>query len=93
VWEWGGYKLGTVGIDKVIHSLIPSKVIGLDSVSSISVGQNHSLALKQNGTVWAWGNNGVGQLGDGTVEPKLVPTQVLGLSHTSRAAAFVGFEK
>ena len=29
-------------------------------------GAEHTLALKNNGTLWAWGNNLTGQLGDGT---------------------------
>jgi len=42
----------------------------------ISAGQNHSLALKSDGTVWAWGVNGYGQLGDGTTTQRTTPVQV-----------------
>ena len=43
---------------------------------SIAVGYEHSLAVKNDGTLWAWGNNWVGQLGDGTITDKTIPTQI-----------------
>ena len=33
---------------------------------TISIGDNHTLALKPDGTLWAWGNNESAQLGDGS---------------------------
>ncbi|MCG2679100.1 MAG: hypothetical protein L6455_03910, partial [Kiritimatiellae bacterium] len=43
-------------------------------------GIDHSLALKENGTVWAWGDNAFGELGDGTSEDRLTPVQVSGMT-------------
>lgn len=37
---------------------------------------NHTLGIKNDGTLWAWGRNNKGQLGDGTTTNKLTPTQV-----------------
>ena len=37
---------------------------------------NHSLGLKNDGTLWAWGTNESGQLGDGTIINKPSPTQI-----------------
>ena len=42
----------------------------------IVAGNNHSLAIAQNGTLWAWGNNNLGQLGLGDLTNRTVPTQV-----------------
>jgi alpha-tubulin suppressor-like RCC1 family protein len=56
---------------------------------ALSVGYNHSLALRGDGTVWAWGNNEAGQLGDGTLLPRLSPIQVPGLSDITAIAAGV----
>jgi alpha-tubulin suppressor-like RCC1 family protein len=42
----------------------------------VAAGQNHTLALKTDGTLWAWGYNFRGQLGDGTNDTKYTPTQV-----------------
>ncbi len=57
---------------------------------AISCGNNHSLALKDDGTVWAWGDNTIhilfggrilsGQLGNGTtVKEKHIPDSVVDL--------------
>jgi hypothetical protein len=43
---------------------------------SISGGNNHSLAIKQDGTLWAWGLNFYGELGDGTNAEKYIPTHI-----------------
>ena len=43
---------------------------------SISGGEYHSLAIKNDGTLWAWGRNHLYQLGDGTEVHKTIPTQI-----------------
>ncbi|WP_298136975.1 T9SS type A sorting domain-containing protein [Flavobacterium sp.] len=43
---------------------------------SISTGYDHSLAVKNDGTLWAWGSNGTRKLGDGTNIDKTIPTQI-----------------
>ncbi len=57
------------------------------SVTATSGGGNHSLFLKNDGTVWATGYNGNGQLGDGTTTQKTTPVQVSGLSGITAIAA------
>lgn len=54
---------------------------------AVSAGDQHSLAVKADGTVWAWGNNGQGQLGDGTITDKYHPVQVAGLTGFSDVSA------
>jgi alpha-tubulin suppressor-like RCC1 family protein len=56
----------------------------LTGITAISVGGNHNLALRNDGTVWAWGANGSGQLGQGGVDgnPHTTPLQVSLLSGT-----------
>lgn len=44
--------------------------------TNISAGANHSLAIKNDGTLWAWGKNYFGQLGDNTNIDKIIPTQI-----------------
>src|SRR6185503_7660058 len=57
-----------------------------DDVIRVSAGggdpfNNHTIALKSDGTVWAWGGNLAGQLGDGTTNASItVPALVPGLS-------------
>jgi alpha-tubulin suppressor-like RCC1 family protein len=43
---------------------------------AISAGENHSLAVKSDGSLWAWGDNYFGQLGDGTLVNKNSPVKV-----------------
>jgi alpha-tubulin suppressor-like RCC1 family protein len=44
----------------------PAAVANLTGVVAIAGGYNHSLALRNDGTVWSWGANANGQLGDGS---------------------------
>lgn len=44
-------------------SNVPVKVQGLSGVTAATAGKNHSLALKNNGTVWAWGGWSVPPIG------------------------------
>jgi hypothetical protein len=55
-------------------------VASASTVTPQLAGGNHSLALKDDGTVWAWGRNKDGQLGDGTTANKSTPAQVTELS-------------
>jgi hypothetical protein len=55
------------------------QVSSLTSVTSISVGLNHSLAIKDNSTAMTWGGNGSGQLGIGSYTGSNVPKLIKGL--------------
>ena len=44
---------------------------------TVSAGNAHSLALKNDGTIWAWGNNSYGQLGTGSTGNSSTPVQVM----------------
>lgn len=46
------------------------------SWSAISGGRNHTLGIRDNGTLWAWGSNASGQLGDGTTVTSSTPLQI-----------------
>jgi alpha-tubulin suppressor-like RCC1 family protein len=67
LWTWGENFYGELGNGSVDHECIPGKALNLSSVTSISGGFYHTLALKSDGTVWACGLNDYGEVGDGTV--------------------------
>ncbi len=58
----------------------PVAVTSLTNVSSVSSGDEHTCALKVDGTVWCWGRNRDGQLGRTAFESDATPTAVPGLS-------------
>jgi len=64
--------------------LTPIQVNGLTGITSIAVGEGHSLFLKNNGTAWACGFNNAGQIGDGSfMANKLTPVQITGLCQST----------
>jgi alpha-tubulin suppressor-like RCC1 family protein len=91
VWAWGLNVVGELGIgtaDTAAHPT-PVQVQNLSGITAIAGGDDHSLALKSDGTVWAWGDNNFGELGIGTADTAAHPTpmQVQNLSGIKAIAA------
>ncbi|OPH61204.1 hypothetical protein BC351_14750 [Paenibacillus ferrarius] len=89
VWSIGYNGTGQLGngtIDSNYVKMI-KRVNGLSNVKAISAGANHSVALKNDGTVWTWGLNDKGQLGNGSTTTKAAPVQVSGLSNVKAIVA------
>ena len=63
---------------------------GFTTQPMIAAGFEHTVALKNDGTVWAWGNNRYGQLGDGTTTTRHTPVRVSNLTNVIEIAA--GFD-
>ncbi len=83
VWTWGdnsGYQLGLGSGFTASYSSVAEEVSGISGVIAVAAGEDHTLALKSDGTVWAWGENNHGQLGNvdlvGTASYSNVPIQV-----------------
>jgi alpha-tubulin suppressor-like RCC1 family protein len=67
---------------------LPVSVVGLSGVTEISAGFDHSMAVRNDGSVWAWGNNTSGQLGIGVSGGERdMPVQITALNHVSAVTA------
>src|SRR5215218_3782598 len=78
VWAWGYNENGQLGDCTTTDRTTPVQASDLSGVKDVAGGFNHSLALKDDGTVWAWGANFDGQVG--TTTNRSTPVQVDGLS-------------
>jgi alpha-tubulin suppressor-like RCC1 family protein len=101
VWAWGSNEAGQLGDPAIAtctnqangESNSPAQVGGLTGVVAIAAGDEHSLALKSDGTVWAWGDNSYGELGAystsscGSHSFSTTPVQVSNLTNVVAIAA------
>jgi alpha-tubulin suppressor-like RCC1 family protein len=77
VKAWGRNLVGQVGNGCFANPVAtPVTVTGLSGVVAIAGGFNHSLALRNDGSVWTWGENKKGQLGDGSISNRNVAAAV-----------------
>ncbi|WAL66546.1 Ig-like domain repeat protein [Amycolatopsis cynarae] len=75
---WGYNSYGQLGNGSTTNSDVPVPVLlpSDTTVTAVSAGAYHALALTSTGTVLAWGANWYGQLGNGTFDSSLVPVPV-----------------
>jgi alpha-tubulin suppressor-like RCC1 family protein len=62
-------------------------VPGVTAIIQLAAGDNHSLALRSDGTVLSWGRNDYGELGNGTTTSRSTPGPVPGLTGIIQVAA------
>ena len=68
----------------------PMQVSGGTDVTAVTVGGNHTVFIKTDGTLWAVGDNSLGQLGDGTTTSRSTPVQVNGGTNVAAVTAGLG---
>ena len=79
LWAWGLNSSGQLGDGTTVSRTSPVSVIGgFTNWCQVSVGYDHAVAVRTNGTAWAWGFNNYGRLGDGTATFKSSPVSVIG---------------
>jgi len=84
LYAWGWNRYGQLGDPSTSGSFtanaLPTRIAG--TYTQVAAAFDHSLALRQDGTLWAWGNNYYGQLGSATGSgidmANPTPTQVAG---------------
>jgi len=87
-WGWGDNVEGQVGDGTSVQiRSTPVQVLNLIGTTMMAGGHQHSVALKNDGTVWAWGYNYYGELGNGNWTDSIVPVPVLGLAGMTAVAA------
>lgn len=82
IWAWGlqtGGRLGNnasaaANITTPVYSRYSSGAIG--DARMVAAGNDHSVFLKNGGTVWSYGTNGTGQLGDNSTTSRVTAVQV-----------------
>ena len=79
LWAWGDNIFGELGDGSRTPSSAPKQILASSgfAFTAVSAGDDdHSLAIKNDGSLWAWGFNSCGQLGDGTTTDSEIPIQV-----------------
>jgi hypothetical protein len=77
LWTWGGSNFGQLGDNTTTSRSTPvTTFAGGTNWKQVAGGNNHTAAIKTDGTLWTWGYNGNGQLGtnDTTNRPTPVTT-------------------
>jgi alpha-tubulin suppressor-like RCC1 family protein len=79
LWAWGYNDSGQLGDFTIVSKSSPVSVVGgFTDWCQVSSGDDHSVAVRQDGTVWAWGGNSQGELGDNSEVNKSSPVSVVG---------------
>ncbi len=93
VWAWGLGASGQLGNGEFVSSPVPAPVQvsapagwAGKKVIAIAAGDEHSLALLDDGTVWGWGRGDIGQLGDGSGADSNIPVQAQALTGVTAIA-------
>lgn len=90
-WSWGRNDYGQLGIGTAGNDQpLPLPVAGLTNIVAARSGLEHSLFLRDDGTVWVSGRNEVGQLGNGSICNSSTPVQVVGINN---ALAVAGLDR
>jgi alpha-tubulin suppressor-like RCC1 family protein len=69
-WAWGNNGNVQLGNNNgaILAASSPVQVAGAGSYIQISGGENHVVALRNDGSAWSWGQNNNGQLGNNAIK-------------------------
>jgi alpha-tubulin suppressor-like RCC1 family protein len=74
LWTWGSGSSGSLGDNTAISRSTPvTTFAGGTNWSQVACGQQHTAAIKTDGTLWVWGINGLGQLGTNNTTDRSTP--------------------
>jgi alpha-tubulin suppressor-like RCC1 family protein len=74
LWTWGRGSFGTLGNATIITTSTPvTTFAGGTNWKQVSAGQNHTAAIKTDGTLWTWGFGFSGLLGNAAATDRSTP--------------------
>lgn len=78
LFAWGDNSFGQVGdgTSGNQRSAPTQEILAATNWVAVAAGENHTIAIRSDGTLWAWGRNNAGQLGDSTVTNRATPMQI-----------------
>ena len=78
LWCWGYNYHGQLGDNTTTSRSSPVQTVTFGTNwKQVACGQNHTAAVKTDGTLWSWGDNGLGQLGNNTTTKRSSPVQTV----------------
>jgi len=78
LWLWGSNGDGRLGHNTIVSESSPVQTVsGGNNWSQVGCGDNHTAAIKTDGTLWCWGYNQHGQTGDNTDINRSSPVQTI----------------
>ena len=79
LWSWGLNDEGQLGNNTTTQQITPvQEFLGGTNWKQVACGDNHTAAIKTDGTLWAWGKNYHGQIGDNTDTTQVIPATTFG---------------
>ena len=88
LWVWGTNADGRTGLGTTAEQTNSPARLGFDDDwASVSVGNTHTLAVRENGSLWAWGQNEDGRTGLGTTNGNQTTPQRIGNDYGWTAVA------
>ena len=77
LWAWGNNANGRTGLGTMAgNTTTPTQVQPGTTWKAVAAGDNHTLAVMEDGTLWSWGSNAYSQLGLGGLGGGSSPRQI-----------------
>jgi alpha-tubulin suppressor-like RCC1 family protein len=78
LWTWGINTFGQLGTNNTTSTSTPvTTILGGTNWKTVACGENHTIAVKTDGTLWLWGRNSYGALGINVIAARSTPVTTL----------------
>ena len=78
LWLWGSGSYGRLGNNSTLNRASPVQTVSATTNwKQASVGDQHTAAIKTDGTLWLWGNGSYGRLGNNATTNRSSPVQTV----------------